>query len=98
MGIYVIIKTAGMSYGLIWGFTMGEEFGKQVLEIEFLDGEIRQVEETTFSRALVAAAYGRLLEGADSHKQLTPIPRTYRMLGWRYYDVNGALLREELRR
>jgi hypothetical protein len=76
---------------------MSEEIAKQIIEIEFLDGEIRQVEETTFSRALVAAAQMRLLEGADSHKQLTPIPRTYRMLGWRYYNLEGALLREELR-
>lgn len=76
---------------------MGEELGKQVIEIEFLDGEIRRVEETTFSRALVAAAHARLVEGADSHKQLTPIPRTYRMLGWRYYDAEGVFLREELR-
>jgi hypothetical protein len=76
---------------------MDFEVGRQVIEIEFLDGEIRQVEETTFSRALVTAAWVRLQEGADSHKQLTPIPRTYRMLGWRYYDAAGVLLREELR-
>lgn len=76
---------------------MGEELGKQVIEIEFLDGEIRQVEETTFSRALVAASWMRLQEGESGHKQLTPIPRTYRMLGWRYYNADGVLLREDLR-
>lgn len=74
----------------------GQEIGKQVLEIEFLDGEIRQVEETTFSRALVAAAWQRFQEGCDSHRQLTPIPHAYQMLGWRYYGINGVLLREEL--
>lgn len=76
---------------------MALEIGKQVIEIEFLDGEVRRVEETTFSRALVAAAWSRLQEGADSHNELTPIPRTYRMLGWRYYNAGGGLLREELR-
>lgn len=37
----------------------------------FLDGEVRKVADRTFSRCLVSAAYMRLVEGAETHRQLT---------------------------
>lgn len=71
------------------------EIGKQVIQIKFMDGEIREVEETTFSRALVAAAHLRYLEGCDSRRELTPETRAYKSRGWRYYK-GDVLVREEL--
>jgi hypothetical protein len=69
---------------------------KQVIQIEFLDGERREVEEYTFSRAVVAAAYIRYQEGCDSYSELTHKPKASKMRGWRHYK-DGALLCEVFR-
>ena len=39
-------------------------------ELTFRDGEKRIVEERTYSRAIVAAAWVRMKEGAEGHREL----------------------------
>ena len=44
---------------------------KTEYEITFFDGQTVKITERTFSRAKVAAAYGRLLIGAQTHDELS---------------------------
>lgn len=45
---------------------------RQTFTVHFLDGAQREVRAVTFAAALVVAAYTRVLEGACTHRQLTP--------------------------
>lgn len=92
-GTLVLTNDAATAGALNYYDVMRGVDGKQVIQIVFLDGEMREVEELTFSRAVVAAAYIRYQEGCDSHDELTHKPKASKMRGWRYYK-GGVLICE----
>lgn len=95
-GTLVLTSDAATAGALDYYEVMRGVSANQVIQIEFLDGEIREVEESTFSRAVVAAAYIRYQEGCDSHNELTHKPKASKMRGWRFYK-DGALFFENFR-
>jgi hypothetical protein len=47
-------------------------------ELEFMDGHKMIVKERTYSRAIVAGAYERLLSGCETRRQLSLVNGTRR--------------------
>jgi len=46
-----------------------KSFCEKGIKVVFIDGQVRDVAEITFSRCLVSAAYQRLLEGACTYRE-----------------------------